>query len=1064
MLIIRKRDGRKQNFDRTKLYNSLENAAKQSKEDFTKEQLEELTKAVIQKLPEGNSEIEADYLYDRVVAVLTESKIYSLLRPFIDYRDERDDERQCNSKLMKTIAKIVKETTKENANIVNGPSAKMLQIGSESSKWYNLKQMPKHIAKAHIDGKIHIHDMDYYEKTLNCLQIPLEEVLTKGFHSGIGYIRPPKRIGSALALAAILLQASQNDCYGGQAYSHFDKDMAPFVPKEYEESIKKLENSNITDEEKKEALIKILAIKNEVYQAMEALIHNLNSMKSRAGNQVPFSSLNVGTDTSINGRLITEQLLRAHMAGLGHGETALFPNIIFRIKKGVNHKKGDPNYDLRKLAQECTAKRMNPTYSNMDMTINAKWNDDVSYMGCVDRDEVVVYRRGKNTYMESIKRLHERAVAEFGLKTQGETEYVDLEGYELYDVNRGFVPLHRTLVNPDRKDWSLVRLSNGRSIEVTSDHRWAIIEKGDVLTKNLVLGDRVQITWKSQKVKDSKRQSTSDDIGLKEKYLYGLLVTDGSWDEREVRCSLNIEDEKLNETYSAYMEEVFGAKVTPRILTDRRRGYVHQTMSCPAEGESRNLADHLTNLFGGRLKPERHIPSGALMWSKLDRLHFLAGMVDGDGYINTSKSGTSKVQFHIANKEVALQIVGLAQSLDFPAQYWKREDSYLVEFSANEELVELLHSWRKDKFETSANIITPAIVEIVEIIPLETDGTKLSYCVTTESSYMMCSFIHIGQCRSRVQANINGPSQADKRGNGGFVTMNIVAPAIEVLKEEDMALRKKKYYKKIDKLLDICEEQLLHRYRTLCELKGKDVPFVIGQNLYMDADKIGSDDSIEPALKHASWSIGFLGLAEAMYLLYGKHHGESDEVYKESYELIEYIANKVKEMETKHHLNFTTLASPAEGLSGRFIAIDRDKYGVIPWVTDKGFYTNSYHIPVDFSISIKDKLRLESPFHKLCDAGHISYVELKEAPWYNPDSIESIVNYAIEQDMGYMGINFPLDECPQCHKSALIPDDCECGCPSYMISRLRRVSGYLSDKTNFGDGKRSEEAQRIDHQ
>jgi ribonucleoside-triphosphate reductase len=198
-------------------------------------------------------------------------------------------------------------------------------------------------------------------------------------------------------------------------------------------------------------------------------------------------------------------------------------------------------------------------------------------------------------------------------------------------------------------------------------------------------------------------------------------------------------------------------------------------------------------------------------------------------------------------------------------------------------------------------------------------------------------------CRTRVQANLNGEETADARGNLGFVTMNLVAPGLEVMSEENVDIREKKYYKKIDKLLALCEEQLLHRYRTICALKGKDLPFVIGQHLYMDSEDVGLDDSIEAAMRNSTLSIGFIGVAEAMKVLYGKHHGESEEVWAKAYALIEYISNKVKEMADRHHLNFTTFATPAEGLSGRFISIDRNKYGEIPWITDKGYYTNSFH-------------------------------------------------------------------------------------------------------------------------
>lgn len=704
-ITVKKRDGRIQEFDSMKIYNSMLSASIVAQSNHSQKQLQVLTASVLEKLVDvygdnGDEQYCSEKIYDIVVGTMSRAREYALLGAFIDKRELRDDERQSGSKLMQTIAKIVKETTKDNANVQNSPSGKMLQIGDEASKVYTLKNMPKHIARAHTEGRIHIHDLGYYEKTSNCLQIPIGKLLAKGFDAGRGYIRAPKRISTATALTAVIIQCSQNDLYGGQSSSHFDRDMAPYVPAGYAEALEGSLPTN-TDEAARLNYAHIVdKIRNEVYQAMEALIYNLNSLMSRAGSQVPFSSLNLGTDTTPEGRLVTEMLLRAHIAGLGHGETALFPNLIFRIQDGINKKAGDPNYDLRLLAQEDTAKRMNPTYSNMDSTFNLPYGDEVSYMGC----------------------------------------------------------------------------------------------------------------------------------------------------------------------------------------------------------------------------------------------------------------------------------------------------------------------------------------------------------------------------RSRVIKNCNGPAVVDGRGNIAFVTMNLVAPALEIEADQDYEVKKKKYYRKIDKLISICEEQLIHRYHTLCQLKGKDIPFVVSQELYMDSEKIGPEDSIEPMLKHGTLSVGFIGLAEAIKYLYGQHHGESQEAWNEAFELTKYMADKVHGLTEVYGLNFTFFSTPAEGLSGRFTALDKEKYGVIPWITDKEYYTNSYQIPVDFNISIKEKFRLEGPFHALTSAGHISYAELKESPWYNPKAIEDMTNYAFDQcDMGYVGYNFPLDECPECHKSGIIPDDCDCGCDSSRILRIRRVSGYLSSKENFTPGKSAELRDRISH-
>ncbi len=693
-----KRDGRGELFDPAHIFNGIVQAMLHSSDQeivINRSLVQLLTEEIVSIVEQHfqNGEIPAQEVYRITVNVMAEHELYDVLSTFIAFREKRDSQRDINSKLMNEIAAIVKETTRDNANVSNSPSGKMLQIGSESSKWYNLNHMPNYIAQAHINGDIHIHDLDYYEKTINCLQIPLAKLLKEGFNAGKGYIRPPKRIGSATALAAIILQSNQNDMYGGQSFHRFETAMAPYVPVTYAAALAVLQN-DCSLEEKAAAEQTVEEISNTVYQAMEGLVYNLNSMHSRAGAQVPFSSINFGTGTSSEERLVIEQLLLAFESGLGRGETPLFPNLIFRLKKGVNTDPGNPNYDLFQLACRVAARRMNPTFSNMDMSINQQYGDDVSYMGC----------------------------------------------------------------------------------------------------------------------------------------------------------------------------------------------------------------------------------------------------------------------------------------------------------------------------------------------------------------------------RTRVEANVNGPAQAEARGNVGFVTMNLPRLAIKAQGNIEQ------FYQGLDEILQLCEEQLLHRYETVCRLRVKDLPFLMGQKLYVDSEKLQPDDYITEAAKNGTLSIGFIGVAEALKLLFGHHHGESQEALEEGYRMVEYIFDKVRAMTDKHHLNFTTLATPAEGLSGRFINLDRKKYKVIPGITDKGYYTNSFHVPVDYPISIQEKLKIEGPFQKLCDAGHISYVELKDSPHHNPRAVESIIKYGFQQDIGYMGINFPIDECPQCGHSGIITGDCPaCGNPDSYIRRIRRITGYLSTIDRFGDGKLAELQSRVTH-
>ncbi|MCL6480084.1 MAG: anaerobic ribonucleoside-triphosphate reductase, partial [Peptococcaceae bacterium] len=670
--------------------------------------------------------------------VLIEAGHARTAKAYILYRDKRTRMREAKGELMDAVEEILEETNRENANISNSPSAKMLQIASAASKKYYLTRLiPEEMSQAHLRGDIHIHDLDFYGKTLtcvpdfeytlirdsqgevrrvkfdyfnslvdrnresihfiegaevldldgyqilgrtgwtkinkvmrrklregeclyriktrkglplhltgehkvpvlrdgqevlvqvkdiaggdrlltgrqefeeslelnlnpqdvvsvdevhgyeryvfdletaehwftvndyvvhNCIQIPLNKLLTEGFNTGHGYIRPPKRPTSATALAAIILQSSQNDMHGGQSFAFFDRDIAPFVED---------------------------ADDFETYQAMEALIYNLNSMHSRAGAQVPFSSLNVGTETSEPARRVVKNLLLAYEAGLGNGENPIFPNIIFRVKEGINLNPGDPNYDLFKLAIKVASKRLNPTFSFMDSSFNKEWGTQVSYMGC----------------------------------------------------------------------------------------------------------------------------------------------------------------------------------------------------------------------------------------------------------------------------------------------------------------------------------------------------------------------------RTRVMANRRGPAVTDRRGNLSFTTINL--PRVAIKAERDLD----NFYRRLSDIMDLAIRQLYHRYGVQAKLKVKDMPFVMGQKLYLDSEGLTPDDPIEGAIKHGTLSVGFIGLAEALTALTGRHHGEDEESQSLGREIVAFMRRKIDEACEEYDLNYTLLATPAEGLSGRFVRLDRREYGFIPGVTTKEYYTNSFHVPVDYGISTFDKISLEGPYHKYC--------------------------------------------------------------------------------------------------
>lgn len=698
---IKKRDDRVVPFTESKITDAIFAAAKAvGGED--RQTAVELTVEVLKYLrKEYNGTIfSVEDVQDVVEKVLIETGHAKTAKAYIIYREKRSRIRDARSELMDAVAEVVKETNRDNANVGNSPSAKVLQISEIASKNYYLKRViPEDEAASHIEGDLYIHDLSWYGKTMTCLQIPLDKLLRDGFNNGHGYIRPPKGIKTAAALSVIILQSNQNDMHGGQSFAYFDRDMVPFVEKEYQrqkktlgETIKRL---GVEVNEEKIREIAYERTEEEVFQAMEGFIYNLNTMHSRAGAQVPFSSVNLGTDISWAGRMVTKNFLQAFEKGLGKGEAPLFPNLIFKIKEGVNFEEGDPNYDLFKLSLQVACKRLQPNYSFQDASFNAPYNaEEVAYMGC----------------------------------------------------------------------------------------------------------------------------------------------------------------------------------------------------------------------------------------------------------------------------------------------------------------------------------------------------------------------------RTRVIADINGPDVTNGRGNLSFTTINL--PRLGIRAQGDLTL----FWRHLDEVINLTVKQLLSRYNVQKKLQAMDFPFLMLQKLYVDSEDLGPNDTIEKAIRHGTLSIGFIGLAECLKALMGKHHGESQEAQSLGLAIVSYMRRRCDEAARKYSLNFTLLATPAEQLSGKFTGLDQKRYGLLPGITDKKWYTNSFHVPVEYEISALDKIMIEGAYHKYCNAGHISYVELPSAPNHNLEAFESLIRAMAEADMGYAAVNFPVDICQECGFNGVMETEV---CPKCKtegkISRVRRITGYLSTLDMFNASKLAEEKNRKIH-
>lgn len=725
---IIKRDGRQSAFELDKITNAIFQAA-QALGGHDYQMAETLARQVEQNLEQALSgEIPTvEQIQDEVERVLVETGHARTAKRYILYRNERTRVREMNTRLMKVYEDLTFKSSlennvkRENANI-DGDTAMgtMLKYGSEGAKqFYEMFILDPEHARAHREGDIHIHDLDFLTLTTTCCQIDLLKLFQGGFSTGHGFLREPNDIRSYSALACIALQSNQNDQHGGQSIPNFDYSMAPGVKKTFrraftdnltkaieiyleQEDGELLSKSIVKNAEREtgeiaafadgngfdEAVERLLcdhtdertaakimrftrkyAVKEtrrNTYQAMEALVHNLNTMHSRAGAQVPFTSLNYGTDTSPEGRLVMECLMKATEAGLGNGETSIFPIHIFKVKEGVNYNPGEPNYDLFKLAMRVSAKRMFPNFSFLDAPFNAQY----------------------------------------------------------------YKPGH----------------------------------------------------------------------------------------------------------------------------------------------------------------PE------------------------------------------------------------------------------------------------------------------------------TEATYM--------GCRTRVVGNVFDPTReiVNGRGNLSFTSINL--PRIAILSKGDIDW----FFEDLDRKIDLVIDQLLARLRIQSQKKVRNYPFLMGQGVWIDSEKLGPDDSVGEVLGHGSLTCGFIGLAETLKALIGVHHGESDEAQELGLKIVSHMRERMDQAAQQYHLNFTLIATPAEGLSGRFVRMDRARFGEIPGVTDREYYTNSFHVPVYYPISAFEKIRREAPYHALTNGGHISYIELDGDPTQNLEAFETVVRAMKEAGMGYGAINHPIDRDPICGYTGIIGDVCpRCG-------------------------------------
>ncbi len=731
--LVEKRDGRVVGYNEEKIKAAIRKAM------LTTERGED--EALIQKICDrigmsGSERMTVEQIQDRVEEELMNSARKDVARRYIAYRDQRSIARRAKTRdmFLEIIEAKNNDITRENANMnTDSPAGMMMKFASETTKpFVDDYLLSAEVKQAVKNNYLHIHDKDYYPtKSLTCVQHPLDRILEHGFVAGHGESRPAKRIETASVIACISLETAQNEMHGGQAIPAFDFYLAPFVRKSFIEEVKNVEAlsgqdlSGVYDREFDDFVKRDLdSLEGEermvqhamnrtverVHQAMEAFIHNMNTIHSRGGNQVVFSSINYGTDTSAEGRCVIRELLNSTYEGVGNGATAIFPIQIWKKKRGVSYLPEDRNYDLYKLACKVTARRFFPNFLNLDASFNQS-------------DE-----------------------------------------------------------------------------------------------------------WRAD---DPKR----------------------------------------------YLHEV-------------------ATMGC----------------------------------------------------------------------------------------------------------------------------------------------------------------------RTRVFENRFGPKTSIGRGNISFSTVNIVRLAIEVMNIKDKEERIERFFENLDDVLDVTAKQLCERFDFQKSALAKQFPLVMSA-LWNGSEKLGADDTIESVINQGTLGIGFIGLAECLIALTGKHHGESEEAQELGLKIVSHIRSRVNEYCETYKHNFSVLATPAEGLSGKFTRKDRKTFGIIPGVTDKDYYTNSNHVPVYYHCSPRHKAKIEAPYHELTRGGHIFYVEIDGDATHNEEAIMQIVDMMDKYNIGYGSVNHNRNHCPQCGYENADTEQkfCpKCGAP---FETIQRITGYLVGTTDrWNSGKLAELNDRVVHE
>lgn len=1054
----------------------------------------------------------------------------------------RTGKSKLNRKIEELICTDAEEsdTKRENANVDgNTTCGSLLQIAGAVTKDYYFDHVSDGKFRLyHEDGIIHLHDADLSLFTINCLYIPLAKLLKNGFSTGHVYLSTPSNVISAAELTCVIIQSNQNDMFGGQAIANLDYDLAPYVAKSFvrncaeyigttefgnskfsydnlkENFIKPLDayiakHGNILNKEGYDEITNVMNIygklynldtfsvdnitqyfnrmsqyaiqktDRDTYQGMQALVFNLNSLNSRSGAQTPFSSVNLGLDTSDEGRMVTKNLFEVVKKGTSSGETFIFPISIFKIHKDVSYP-GCKNYDLFKLACETSALRLYPNFVNVSAPMNIKYYDpsrpetSVASMGCVHGSEVALWKINGNITLMTFAEM-EYCLSDCQLVSYSSTScYIDFEiehtELKIWDSNSNdFVKVKKFIINRGVTNWRTIRFTNGRNITVTGDHPLPVVNKGRMMVDEMSVGDKVPLTANYPKLDVTGKPNSQIDYY----WLLGMIICDSAMDRNSIVISIGDDEvDLLSEIQKhAAVLDIYNDGCIKVTTKHQERGVKGIYYDVRISGI--HHASELSKCFGGMRKIERHIPDFILQnTTREEKLAFLAGMIDADGYVNNRRKN-ARVQIGSTNKTLAYGQMFIAEYLGLQAKVYHNHYSskcdkirYRVEFFITEELMKYLRSTKKINHSTgfSGACSDAENAEVVNIDMTPVVYDYMSYDVETESDRFDFAGIQSHNCRTRVLGNKFDKSKSVTSGRGNLFFNTINLPYLALLAKEKYPTDEVSRYNYFNSLLDVKVHELLEfshdRFEMAAKRKAKNFPFLMCQHVYLGSDNLLPDEEIREVIKHGSMAVGFIGLAEALVALFGKHHGESKESQARGLEIIGRMKAITDDYSEREQLNYSIIATPAEGCSGRLLRATRKRFGIVPGVTDREYFTNSSHVPVYYKISAYDKIQIEAPYHPLCEGGIIGYIELDYDATKNIEAFEALVMAMADSGMTYFSINHPVDHDPICGYTGYIPEGGCCprcgrkngeGVPAFKLLSLRSYNPTPEYAVRYAD-------------